>query len=312
VVAWSYTSHARISSSCRSTAATLVAVIILISSLCRGATPVRLAETLVHVLDGKAHGMIRDLNSGLNNLGDRLGRRRTKCSNAAQYHQQELTDRSTVARCRSAGRGTLGTRETTTLKLAEMSADLQAKHDQCGNEVLTRSCRRWRNRTRRAGVDPTTMRNASAQLAASMELLTRPPIPARADQRESHEPSKKDSRDQRDFRQRDGALAHREAQKKIDGSPATGEPAGAARRQALARAFGECSSRTWCATSSRNGYESQYTFNSKCARGLRAEVAAPTGWWRWMRNSPGKTTARMFEAACPNRALAAQRLFVRT
>ena len=55
-----------------------------------------------------------------------------------------------------------------------MSAELQAKHDQLRTEVLTRILQTLAEQNRaEQELIQTTMRNASAQLAASMELLTK-------------------------------------------------------------------------------------------------------------------------------------------
>src|SRR5258706_5470662 len=160
------------------TAATLVAVIILIFVV---VAVVRrqsgLPETLVRVLEERHMGMIRDLNAGLNSLGDRLGASQNEMFERLRNTiTQELTQtRSTVGALQVKQVEELSaTRETTTLKLAEMSADLQAKHDQLRSEVLTRILQTLAEQNRaEQELIQTTMRNASAQLAASMELLTK-------------------------------------------------------------------------------------------------------------------------------------------
>jgi len=60
-----------------------------------------------------------------------------------------------------------------------MNTELQGKHDQLRTEVLTRILQTLAEQNRaEQELIQTTMRNATAQLAASMELLSRPPTPA--------------------------------------------------------------------------------------------------------------------------------------
>src|SRR5260221_691282 len=158
------------------TAATLVAVIILIFVVVAVARRQSgLPETLVRVLEERHMGMIRDLNAGLNSLGDRLGASQNEMFERLRNTiTQELTQtRSTVGALQVRQVEELSaTRETTTLKLAEMSADLQSKHDLLRSQVLTRIMETMAEQNRaEQELIQTTMRNASAQLSASMELL---------------------------------------------------------------------------------------------------------------------------------------------
>jgi DNA recombination protein RmuC len=159
-------------------AAILLAVIVLIFML---AGLVRrqsaLPETLVRLLEDKHLAMLKDVNAGLNSLGDRLtasqGELFERLRNTVT---QELTQtRSTVGALQVKQVEELSaTRETTTTKLAEMSAELQAKHDQLRTEVLTRILQTLAEQNRaEQELIQTTMRNASAQLSASMELLAK-------------------------------------------------------------------------------------------------------------------------------------------
>lgn len=159
-------------------AATLVAVIVAIfiivgMSRRQESDPRSIAQEL----DMKHLLMIKDVNSGLNTLGDRLSasqtdlleRLRTTVSN-------ELTQtRSTVGALQVKQVEELSaTRENTALKLSEMSADLQAKHELLRNEVITRILQTLAEQNRaEQELIQTTMRNASAQIAASMELLAK-------------------------------------------------------------------------------------------------------------------------------------------
>ena len=121
---------------------TLLAVIVLIFVVvAMGRRQNDNPELLATLLEEKHLGMIRDLNAGLNNLGDRL--------NASQA---DLFDRlrNTITQELSQTRSTVGAlqvsqveelsamRESTALKLAELSADLQSRQDQMRAEILTR------------------------------------------------------------------------------------------------------------------------------------------------------------------------------
>src|SRR5258706_4624014 len=122
--------------------ATLVAVIVLtfmLGSVAR--RQVSPPDSLARVLEEKHMAMIMDLNTGLNTLGDRLGASQSEMFERLRYTiTQELTQtRSTVGALQVRQVEELSaTRETTTLKLAEMSADLQSKHDLLRSQVLTR------------------------------------------------------------------------------------------------------------------------------------------------------------------------------
>jgi DNA recombination protein RmuC len=121
--------------------------------------------------------MIKDLNEGLNGLGDRLAASQTdQLERLRATLSNELTQtRSTVGALQVKQVEELSaTRENTALKLAEMSAELQAKHDQLRNEVLTRILQTLAEQNRaEQELIQTTMRNASAQISASMELLAK-------------------------------------------------------------------------------------------------------------------------------------------
>src|SRR5882672_4065159 len=159
-------------------AATLVTVILLIFIVVGvSRRQVSHPESLARVLEDKHMGMIRDLNAGLNNLNDRLS-----------TSQNELFERlrNTITQELAQTRSTVGalqvrqveelsaTRETTTLKLAELSTNLQAKHDLLRSEVLTRILKTLAEQNRaEQELIQTTMHKASAQLSASMEQLSK-------------------------------------------------------------------------------------------------------------------------------------------
>jgi len=159
-------------------AATLFAIIVLIfmaASIVRRQTSH--PDSLARVLEDKHLEMIKDLNAGLNGLGDRLNTAQLGLFDRLRTTiTQELTQtRSTVGALQVKQVEELSaTRETTTLKLAEMTANLQVKHDQLRSEVLTRVLQTLAEQNRaEQELIQTTMRNASAQLSASMELLSK-------------------------------------------------------------------------------------------------------------------------------------------
>ena len=159
-------------------AATLLAVIVTIVIVMRVSRKQEEdPRAIAQELDMKHLLMVKDVNAGLNTLGDRLA--------ASQTDLLERL-RGTVSNELTATRSTVGalqvkqveelsaTRENTALKLAEMSADLQAKHDQLRNEVITRVLEKLAEQQRaEQELIQTTMRNASAQIASSMELLAK-------------------------------------------------------------------------------------------------------------------------------------------
>src|SRR3954466_4607686 len=159
-------------------AATLFAIIVLIfmaASIVRRQTSH--PDSLARVLEDKHMEMIKDLNAGLNGLSDRLNSAQLGLFDRLRTTiTQELTQtRSTVGALQVKQVEELSaTRETTTLKLAEMTANLQVKHDQLRSEVLTRILQTLAEQNRaEQELIQTTMRNASAQLSASMELLSK-------------------------------------------------------------------------------------------------------------------------------------------
>ncbi len=302
------------------TAATLVAVIILIFVVVAVARRQSgLPETLVRVLEERHMGMIRDLNAGLNSLGDRLGASQNEMFERLRNTiTQELTQtRSTVGALQVKQVEELSaTRETTTLKLAEMSADLQAKHDQLRSEVLTRILQTLAEQNRaEQELIQTTMRNASAQLAASMELLTKT-----TDSRLEQISGKVTERLEEGFKKTNETFVNvmarlatiDEAQKKIDGLTSNvvslQELLGDKRSRG---AFGEVQLENLV----RNilpemAYEFQYTFKSNARADCVLKLPPPTGMVAVDAKFPLENYRRMFEAGLPElERVAAQRLF---
>jgi DNA recombination protein RmuC len=159
-------------------AATLLAVILLIfivSSMAR--RQVSHPESLARVLEEKHLAMLKDLNSGLNHLGDRLSTSQSELSERLRntVSQELIQTRTALATLQLKQSEELSAnRETLTQRLAQMNAELQGKHDQLRTEVLTRILQTLaeQNRAEQEMIQ-TTMRNATAQLAASMELLSK-------------------------------------------------------------------------------------------------------------------------------------------
>jgi DNA recombination protein RmuC len=301
--------------------AALAAVIVLIFLVVGMARrQLNIPEALARALEDKHMGMIKDLNVGLNNLGDRLSSAQGELFDRLRNTlTQELTQtRSTVGALQVKQVEELSaTRETTTLKLAEMSADLQVKHDQLRTEVLTRILQTLAEQNRaEQELIQTTMRNASAQLSASMELLTKT-----TDSRLEQIGGKVSERLEEGFKKTNETFVSvmarlatiDEAQKKIDGLTSNvvslQELLGDKRSRG---AFGEVQLEDLV----RNilpemAYEFQYTFASN---GVRADcvlkLPPPTGMVAVDAKFPLENYRRMFEAGLPEtERAAAQRSF---
>ena len=141
---------------------------------------VRMRNQPVHLaakLEEKHLQMVRDINSALNELGDRLSRMQSgSLGQLRDTLTQELTQtRSTVGALQVKQVEELSaTRETTTLRLSEMSRDMQSKHDLLRSEVVTKVLEKLAEQNRaEQELIQTTLRHASAQLASSVELLTK-------------------------------------------------------------------------------------------------------------------------------------------
>ncbi|HEX4984684.1 MAG TPA: DNA recombination protein RmuC [Burkholderiales bacterium] len=286
---------------------TLLAVIVLIVVVvATGRRQSGHPDTVAAVLEEKHLEMMRDMNAGLNSLGDRL--------NALQADLFEKL-RATIMQELSQTRSTVGalqvkqveelsaTREATALKLAEMSADLQARQEQLRTEILTQILERLaaQNRAEQELIQ-TTMRNASAQLASSMELMSKA-----VDTRLEQISGKVGERLEEGFRKTNETFVSvmarlatiDEAQKKIDGLTSNvvslQELLGDKRSRG---AFGEVQLESLV----RNilpeiAYEFQYTFRGN---GVRADcvlkLPEPTGMVAVDAKFPLENYRRMFEA----------------
>jgi len=159
-------------------AATLFAVIVLIFIVFSMARrQVSHPESLARVLEEKHLAMLKDLNSGLNALGDRLSASQAELSERLRntVSQELIQTRTALATLQLKQAEELSAnRETLTQRLAQMNTELQGKHDQLRTEVLTRILQTLAEQNRaEQELIQTTMRNATAQLAASMELLSK-------------------------------------------------------------------------------------------------------------------------------------------
>jgi DNA recombination protein RmuC len=134
-------------------------------------------ESLARVLEEKHLAMLKDLNSGLNTLGDRLSASQAELSERLRntVSQELIQTRTALATLQLKQAEELSAnRETLTQRLAQMNTELQGKHDQLRTEVLTRILQTLAEQNRaEQELIQTTMRNATAQLAASMELLSK-------------------------------------------------------------------------------------------------------------------------------------------
>ncbi len=152
----------------------LIAVVVVVMLLARTRTlPGSVAQTL-----GDRHlAMLKDLNSGLNSLGDRLtGSQSEVLDRLRNTLTQELTQtRSTVGALQVKQVEELSAnRETLTSRLAEMSADMQKKHDLLRMEVLTKILEKLAEQNRaEQELIQATLRHAAAQIATSLETLTK-------------------------------------------------------------------------------------------------------------------------------------------
>jgi len=134
-------------------------------------------ESLARVLQEKHLAMLKDLNAGLNALGDRLSASQAELSERLRntVSQELIQTRTALATLQLKQAEELSAnRETLTQRLAQMNTELQGKHDQLRTEVLTRILQTLAEQNRaEQELIQTTMRNATAQLAASMELLSK-------------------------------------------------------------------------------------------------------------------------------------------
>ncbi|HUU72972.1 MAG TPA: DNA recombination protein RmuC [Burkholderiales bacterium] len=158
--------------------ATLLLVLVTLGVSIAALRRVRqLPDSVAMTLEEKHLQMVRDTNSALNELGDRLSQMQSgSLGQLRDTLTQELTQtRATVGTLQVKQVEELSaTRETMTLRLSEMSREMQSKHDLLRSEVVTRVLEKLaeQNRAEQEMIQ-TTLRHASAQLASSVELLTK-------------------------------------------------------------------------------------------------------------------------------------------
>ena len=152
----------------------LVAVIFVVMLLGRTRT---LPGSVAQTLGDKHLSMLKDLNSGLNSLGDRLtGSQSEALDRLRNTLTQELTQtRSTVGALQVKQVEELSAnRETLTRRLSELSAEMQKKHDLLRVEVLTKVLEKLAEQNRaEQELIQSTLRHASTQISASVESLTK-------------------------------------------------------------------------------------------------------------------------------------------
>ncbi|MEX0959411.1 MAG: DNA recombination protein RmuC [Burkholderiales bacterium] len=288
-------------------AATLLAVIVVIAMVWSMARrQVSHPESLARVLEEKHMAMVKDMNSAMNALGDRLGASQTEAIDRLRNTlTQELTQtRSTMGALQVKQVEELSaTRENTALKLSEMSAEMQSKHDQLRSEVITKVLEKLAEQNR-AGQEmiQTTLRHASAQLAASVEQLTKT-----TDSRLEQISGKVNERLEEGFKKTNETFVNvmqrlatiDEAQKKIDGLTTNvvslQELLGDKRSRG---AFGEVQLEGLV----RNilppsAYEFQFSLSSGSRADCVLKLPAPTGMVAVDSKFPMENYHRMFEAA---------------
>ena len=207
---------------------TAVALVAVLWTVFRLGAVVRRQEDLPgelgRVLDDKHLAMIKDLNSGLNTLGDRVA-----------ANQAELTERlrGALAQDLKQTRDALlvlqlsqteelsANRETLTQRLTTLAADMRQKHDELRAELLTRVLERLAEQARAdQELIQSTLRNISQQLASAIESLSKT-----TDTRLEQISGRVDERLEEGFKKTNETFANvmarlatiDEAQKKIDG-----------------------------------------------------------------------------------------------
>ena len=183
-----------------------------------------LPSELGRVLDDKHLAMIKDLNSGLNTLGDRVGALQAEVTerlrNALAQDLKQTRDALLVLQL-SQTEELSANRETLTERLTTLAADMQQKHDQLRTELLTRVLERLAEQARAdQELIQSTLRNISQHLANAIDALTKT-----TDTRLDQISGKVDERLEEGFKKTNETFANvmarlatiDEAQKKIDG-----------------------------------------------------------------------------------------------
>jgi DNA recombination protein RmuC len=294
----------------------LIAIVLLLVLLSRTQA---LPDAVSEAMEQKHLGMLKDMNAALNSLGDRLTASQADALERLRTTlTQELTQtRSTVGALQVKQVEELSaTRENTALKLSEMSAQMQAKHDELRSEVVTRVLEKLaeQNRAEQEMIQ-STLRHASAQLASSVELLTKT-----TDSRLEQISGKVSERLEEGFKKTNETFVNvmqrlatiDEAQKKIDGLTTNvvslQELLGDKRSRG---AFGEVQLEGLV----RNilppsAYEFQFSLSNNSRADCVLKLPAPTGMVAVDSKFPMENYHRMFQADLPDSERAvAQRQF---
>jgi DNA recombination protein RmuC len=136
-----------------------------------------LPETVSQVLERKHLEIVKDLNDGLNTLGDRLGESLSESSERLRgaVSQDLKQTRDAVLVLQLSQTEELSThREAMTERLVNLAASLQAKHDELRTELLTRVMERLSEQGRATQETiQNTLHGISQQIGASIESLSR-------------------------------------------------------------------------------------------------------------------------------------------
>ncbi len=274
-------------------AALVAAIVLIVMVLALNRRQASLSELLAHELENRHLAMLKDLNAGLNSLGDRL---------IASQNESSERVRGAVTQELTQTRAVVGA--------------LEAKHDQLRNEVLTRILQTMaeQNRAEQEMIQ-VTMRNASAQLATSMELLTKT-----TDTRLEQIGGKVSERLEEGFKKTDETFVSvmarlatiDEAQKKIDGLTTNvvslQELLGDKRSRG---AFGEVQLENLVRNIlPETAFEFQYSFKSAARADCVLKLPPPTGLVAVDAKFPLENYRRMFETGMAEaERAAAQRQF---
>ncbi|HZP93197.1 MAG TPA: DNA recombination protein RmuC [Burkholderiales bacterium] len=280
----------------------LVSVVLVAALLARTRA---LPEAVSRTLEEKHLAMVRDLNTGLNSLGDRLtGSQNEILDRLRTTLTQELTQtRSTMGALQVQQVEELSAnRETLTRRLGELTLEMSGKQDALRAEVITKVLEKLAEQSRaEQELIQTTLRNASAQLAASMELLSKT-----TDARLEQISGKVGERLEEGFKKTNETFANvmarlatiDEAQKKIDGLTSNvvslQELLGDKRSRG---AFGEIQLEALV----RNmlppaAYEFQYTLSNGSRADCVLKLPEPTGMVAVDAKFPLENYQRMFQA----------------
>src|SRR4249920_833845 len=136
-----------------------------------------LPSRMERVLEERHLAMIKDLNSGLHGQADRLTTSQTDASErlrgTVSQDLKQTRDAMLVLQL-SQTEELSGTRETMSLRLSNLAADLQMKHDELRTELLGKVLERLAERARAdQELIQTTLRNVSQHLASAIESLTK-------------------------------------------------------------------------------------------------------------------------------------------